>query len=63
MAWGPRQPPWGRPTGWGRGRHPSPWRARVEEEGEESGDSEFPVVSGFLPNWKIKGICFGLSFW
>ena len=47
----------------GEGRRPSPWRARVEEEGEENGDSEFPVVSGFLPNWKIKGMGFGLSFW
>ena len=30
----------------------------VEEEGEESGNSEFSWNSGFLPNWKIKGMCF-----
>ena len=43
-------------------RHPppSPYGTQVEEveEGEEHGDSEFPVVSGFLPNWKIKGMFF-----
>ena len=34
---------------------PSLWRARVEEEGEEDGDSESPRNSGFLSKWKIKG--------
>ena len=37
----------------------APSLARVSGgEGEEDGDSEFPVVAGFLPNWKIKGMCF-----
>ena len=37
-----------------RGAAPSLWCARVEEEGEEDGDSESPRNSGFLPMWKIK---------
>ena len=55
MAWGPSQPPWaGRPSGGGG----APSLARAGGgEGEEERDSEFPLVSGFLSNWKIKGMC------
>ena len=57
MAWGPSQPPMGRPTEWRRGRAPLPMARAGGGEGEEERDSEFPLVSGFLPDWKIKGMC------
>ena len=54
---GAKPPPMGRPAGGGeRGRSPPPYGARVEEEGEEDGDSVSPRVSGFLSMWKIKGM-------
>ena len=40
----------------GEGRRPLHRRTRVEEEGEEDGDSVSPRVSGFLSMWKIKGM-------
>ena len=46
----------------GRGRTPSLARADGGE-GEREGGSEFPVVSGFLPNGKLRHVPFGLSFW
>ena len=52
--------------GVGAVRHLEPARVgRKSEggEGEREGDSEFPVVSGFLPNWKLRHVPFGLSFW